>query len=222
MIDIVQVGKSRYVNVDTTTQAGIERAKKLGLISSGLTDVIVSPFLHDITTLFQSTNTHKNAKCFTLLHHPIERAIAVFTKLKQAAESGDQNSSKIFELMTIEEYAKSKFSEDNWMVRFLTNTLSGPLSKDHLELAKMILEHRCLVGFLDRFEESLDRFEKYFRWDKLGSYDPKSCQKDSTDIQEYPTYEEGSEVWMLLKAKNEYDLDLYNYALDLYSRQELT
>ena len=43
---------SRYVNVDTSTVDGIARAKKKGLIDSGLADVIVTQYLYAGSTLF--------------------------------------------------------------------------------------------------------------------------------------------------------------------------
>ncbi len=43
---------SQFVNVDTTTAEGIHRAKKLGLVQSGLADVIVTQHLHPAATMF--------------------------------------------------------------------------------------------------------------------------------------------------------------------------
>lgn len=43
---------SRYVNVDTSTVNGIKRAKSLGLVESGLADVIVTQYLYAGATLF--------------------------------------------------------------------------------------------------------------------------------------------------------------------------
>ena len=43
---------SQFVNVDTTTAEGIHRAKKLGLVQSGLADVLVTQHLHPAATMF--------------------------------------------------------------------------------------------------------------------------------------------------------------------------
>ncbi|KAL3781538.1 hypothetical protein HJC23_000023 [Cyclotella cryptica] len=43
---------SKYVNVDTSTVDGIARAKKLGLVESGLADVVVTQYLYAGATLF--------------------------------------------------------------------------------------------------------------------------------------------------------------------------
>lgn len=43
---------SRYVNVDTSTVNGIKRAKNLGLVESGLADVVVTQYLYAGATLF--------------------------------------------------------------------------------------------------------------------------------------------------------------------------
>ena len=43
---------SRYVNVDTSTVSGIARAKELGLVESGLADVVVTQYLYAGAALF--------------------------------------------------------------------------------------------------------------------------------------------------------------------------
>jgi len=44
--------RSPFVNVDTTTVAGIERAKKMGFADSGLADMVVTPFIYEANDLF--------------------------------------------------------------------------------------------------------------------------------------------------------------------------
>ena len=88
-----------FVNVDAYSPKGIQRAKNLNLITSGLADVVMSPLLHDAAALF--TPTHKG-RLFTMLRHPIERATSLFyfiqdTQWKEAKTRNDQ-----FADMTIE------------------------------------------------------------------------------------------------------------------------
>jgi hypothetical protein len=64
-----------FVNVDTYTPKGIQRAKKLNLVASGLADVVISPLLYDTATLFTPT---RKGRIFTMLRHPVERATSLF------------------------------------------------------------------------------------------------------------------------------------------------
>ncbi|KAL7462612.1 hypothetical protein ACHAXS_002994 [Conticribra weissflogii] len=58
----------------------------------------------------------------------------------------------VYKKLKIEEWAQSQYAEDNWMVRFLTNKMSGILYDRHLELAKEVLESKYLVGIMDEFQ----------------------------------------------------------------------
>jgi len=211
-----------YVNVDTTTRAGINRAREMNLTQSGLADIMMTPYLHDIATLFDSTTGDQRIKCFTVLRHPIHRAVSMFRTLQDSAKTS--SSLRAFQNMSLEEYATSAFSEENWMVRFLTNEMVKPLRWHHLELAKEILGSKCIVGFVSMFEESIRRFDQYFGWNRGELVQNKtSCSKylienwisthNDADIKE------GSKAWNLLKARNGYDIILYEYATKIFERQ---
>lgn len=112
-------------------------------------------------------------------------------------------------------------------VRFLTNEMTGALSDKHLDLAKQILQSKCLVGLLDEFAESLRRFNAYFKWDQtdfdggpVQMNDRSVCEARVTskpdNVHAHPNFDEGSEVWKLLMEKNILDLGLYEYAVDLF------
>ena len=101
------------MNVDTTSVKGIQRAKDMDLIRSGFADVIVSNFIYEVSTLFES-------------HH-----------LKQMA--GTDPNLEIIKNATFEEYLAGPFSEDNFMVRRLVNENNAKLQVHHLETAKNVL-----------------------------------------------------------------------------------
>ena len=209
----------QYVNVDTTTQKGIAHAKSLGLALSGLADVIMTPFIHDAASLFHDTKV--KGKCHTFIRHPIHRAVAMFYFLHSNASQDSP-----FNNMTIEEYATGPYCEENWMVRFLTNEMTGTLQWHHLDLAKEILGRKCLIGLVNKFEESLKRFELYFGWDKLVEEEDKNqCEEHliahGDNVHLHPKYKEGSDVWEMLKKKNGYDLMLYEYAEEIFEKQTL-
>jgi len=124
--------------------------------------------------------------------------------------------------MTLEEYANSVYIENNWLTRFLLNE-NGKLSPDHLEIAKEILRRKCLIGLAEEPLESIERFTKYFHW-----YDEEThnslCQENIIEevkrsYQDHTPPEEGGEVWNLLMTHNQYDIDLYQYARELFDEQ---
>ena len=78
-LEVIEVGGHKYLNVDTTTQAGITKAKALGLASSGLANLVVSPRLQDAASLFGPA---KKGRTFALLRHPVERAVSMFFFLR--------------------------------------------------------------------------------------------------------------------------------------------
>jgi hypothetical protein len=64
----------RYVNVDITTQEGLNRAKELHLTESGMADVVVSPLLQEAAhTLFDDAIAimGRQARLFTILRNPV-------------------------------------------------------------------------------------------------------------------------------------------------------
>ena len=87
-----------------------------------------------------------------------------------------------------------------------------------------VFGHKCLVGLVDKAEESLGRYERFFRWDTKI---PNSAAKDKCVRQyleagdkrkEHPNYV-GTAAWETLRKKNEYDEILYEYAKNLYDQQ---
>ena len=214
----------RYVNVDTTTKDGLERAGQMGFAKSGLADVAFTSYLLEANNIFDASEGCR-ARCFTLLRHPIKRAVSMFYYLQFS--SWELTYDDRFQNMTIEQYAAGGLSENNWMIRMLTGYMSGPMDWTHLEKAKAVLKRKCIVGLLDEFDAALDRFQRYFGWtDRVSiSQNSKDCEEsllhDGGDNKHpHPKHEEGSEVWELFLKKNEYDLMLYEFAKELIEDQK--
>jgi len=60
--------RSPFVNVDTSTPAGIERAAKMGFADSHLAGCVVSPFLYETNALFTQT---AKGRLFAVFRHPV-------------------------------------------------------------------------------------------------------------------------------------------------------
>ncbi|KAL7529235.1 hypothetical protein ACHAXR_004833, partial [Thalassiosira sp. AJA248-18] len=230
---------AHYLNIDMSTLEGIQAAKKAGLGRSGVADVILTRYLGHTAELFRDTG--HTGRCFTILRHPVDRAVAVFHSLKR-------NGAKAVSNMSIMEYASSNIVEDNWMTRILTDTMEGDLTHHHLQVAKEVIGRKCLVGFfvsmisntivsmiqVDKIEESMKQFTKFFRWEEIKSVNKHhsvvgSVQSKEKDLagkracfdkfvkqgvnrHEYSKVPTTNDVWKKLKEKNELDIELYQYA----------
>ena len=139
--------------------------------------------------------------------------------------------------MTLDDYSKSELQESNWLVRFLTNHRESKISRDHLELAKEILRTKSIVGIYDELRESLSLFEDYFSWDKIINKGPfakqayETCVHDIVDIENSrgrEAYEmtkdvmmaESDTIYYRLVESNEFDIELYWYAKELFREQQ--
>lgn len=109
-----------FYSVDVSTPDGIKRAADMNLGSSRVADVISSPFIYETTALFSDIT--EAGKCFTLLRHPVDRAVSFYHHYQQ--EDSTHPNAATYRGMTIDEYAEAS-SENNWMVRFLTSKRSG-------------------------------------------------------------------------------------------------
>jgi hypothetical protein len=78
-IAIVNVDGSNFVNVDTTTIEGIERAKQMNLAGSELAEVIVIQHLYEAEKLFDPIH---RGRLFAVFRHPVDRAISMFYYLQ--------------------------------------------------------------------------------------------------------------------------------------------
>ena len=214
----------RHINVDVTTEGGIQRAASLHLAQSGLADVLVSPMLHDVAANILS-RSHRG-RMFALFRHPIDRLVSLFYYL-QAATHEPTYDPRLAN-MTLSEYAASGLVESNIMVRSLSNKMEGPLSADDLEEAKRTLRTKCLVGLLDEMETSLARFRHFFHWDGPdGNYGPMAerCQEQllarggSNRVEHPILVDRNSRDYDNFARKNVLDLILYEYARQLFVEQ---
>lgn len=116
-------GMMKYVNVDMSNPEGIQRAKKLGVGGWRKVDLVSSSYLYDGAGIFDPN--HKGYM-IAMFRHPIERAVSLFYSLKSNKAYAEQTAT----LQTIEQYSRSSLVENNWMTRFLSNSLSGELTPE--------------------------------------------------------------------------------------------
>ena len=223
--DSLSVQKIRghsYVNVDTTTEAGIQHAKELGLVESGISDLISTPLLHDVVRyLFDASHL---GRAFVVLRNPIDRAMATYHYLTTGrfhgpdGETLDQLSSK-----TLLEYAESEFCDDNWLTRTLVNKPEGKLGQKDLSLAKGILRRKAIIGLYSDLATSLQHFVGVFGWDAPSSWN--GCATDLIDRayareqEGFPRLDTDEPAFAQIQKKNKFDLELYDFAVQLRYQQ---
>lgn len=208
--------------MDTTTPQGIERAIQMNLVQSGLADIIFTPLLHDASQLFNNT-ANQHGRVMGLFRHPVERAVSLFHYLKKATWE-PTFSKRLQEMKSIEDYAISEFAEDNWMTRYLTNKMTEMLTQDDLDVAKEILRRKVIIGLVLDVRSAVERFLNYFGWDyNTLNQEQQECMNkylsSGSNSNAHEIVEEGTMGWRILRANNLLDLELYDYALQLYEEQ---
>ncbi|EJK69412.1 hypothetical protein THAOC_09338 [Thalassiosira oceanica] len=138
--------------------------------------------------------------------------------------------------MSIQEYAKSRYIENNFMTRYLIDKPGGKLTHADMLLAKKIIKFKCIVGLYDDIAESSDRFARYFGWrvdgpsarcarrvaaagDRAVLGHPTSTRGENDRMSADTAVRAGSAAWNALAAQNRFDVELYEFARRIYRAQ---
>lgn len=221
-LQIVDNDGARYVNVDTTEWEGIQRAKRLGFVESRMADVIFSPHVNEIAA--ELFTPEVPGKMFTIFRDPVERVISLFYYLQTATWEPTYNPA--LQQMTLEEYGNSTLIESNWMVRTLSGKRTGQLTEEDITLAMQIVKEKCVVGLLDHFEESLERFDEYFGF-RPNDDESIQCRNDllarggsnSNGSHKREQLDPDSPALKNIQKKNRADTLLYEYVQKLFEEQ---
>lgn len=213
-LQVITQDNHKLLNVDLSTIPGIERAKKMNLVQSKMSDVIITPLFLESLVLFDEKN---KARAFTLIKDPIDRAISTYEYLKTVQDPTVKN-------MSLDAYARSSVIENNWMVRYLSGKIKGELTSEHLDIAKDILKKKFIVGLYENLDNSLSRFEAYYgiqykNGKQLNCKNSLMDSKRSGDDAKVTSSLEKELATSLLEWQNKLDLELYQFAKELYSKQ---
>ena len=208
-LSTVEIDNVHYVNVDTTTKEGIERAAMMGFAGSQMAEMVTSSYFLNVARYLFSEE--RPGRAFIMMRHPVHRAISMYHYQKSTGE--------IAETVNLEEFARGNGIENNWMTRFLTNAMEGELKKSHLDQAKKILSKKFLVGFLDDAEESTTRLMKYMGWkydeDETKALMQQDCvskrlvEGSNRNPVEYELPKKGSQAHALISWQTQFDMKLY-------------
>mmetsp|Transcript_17414 Transcript_17414/g.26347 ORF Transcript_17414/g.26347 Transcript_17414/m.26347 type:complete len:473 (-) Transcript_17414:1225-2643(-) len=218
-LQTVTIDNIKYINVDTSSKEGIERAAVMGFEQQQMAEMVTSSYFLNVAKYLFSAE--RQGRAFILLRHPIDRAVSMFHYQKSVGALGEK--------LSLEDYARGNGIENNWIVRFLTNAMEGELKKSHLDQAKKILSKKFLVGFLDDADESLTRMMKYNGWtyseDETKGLMQQDCVKkhvtegSNSNPNEYEMPRKGSQSHALLSWQTQYDIKLYEFAKQLFEIQ---
>lgn len=166
------------------------------------------------------------------IRHPIERILSVyhFEKNQKANTTGAEMAKKL----SFQEYVGWLMRNDSpaTIRNFQTRRLAGmkkpiPVTENHYNLAKQQILENEFIGVVDRFEESLHLFSQKFK--KIGidlavdSYISQNINPDFRQLSQKEKIDkclnELGEMKELALEKNQYDLKIYDLAVDKLSEQ---
>lgn len=152
----------------------------------------------------------------------------MFAYLQGATHEPTYQAHFAFANWTLEDYATSNLVEDNSRTRQLANTPpKALLDKEGLAKAKAVVCQKILVGLLDRLEESLERFERFFAW--VYTANPthqETCRNsllangvnmNASPQNTLPSID--SAAYKALAERNRFDMELYKFVKKLYNHQ---
>ncbi|KAL3805049.1 hypothetical protein HJC23_003277 [Cyclotella cryptica] len=206
-----------FANVDMSYPDGIAHANALHIGTDPRIDLVSSAYLYHAAGIFDPD--HKGF-VFAMFRHPIERAVSLFYNMRRYS----QYAKIIGPVETVEMYARSSLVENNWMTRFLSNTLAGQLRPEHEAIAKEVLRTKCIIGLLTEKTESMRRLELFFQGKVERTQRREECTEkllywDWPGKNRHDQVEEGSEAWQRLYDQNTFDIRLYEYAEQLFVAQ---
>ncbi|MCL5054415.1 MAG: sulfotransferase family 2 domain-containing protein [Firmicutes bacterium] len=110
-----------------------------------------------------------------------------------------------------------RFGRSNVQTRYLSGQMdedegnSKPITIHEFEIAKSNLQHRFIFGLVEKFDESILLFRKRFNW--------KNVFYDKINVTERPDEEISRDVLELIKEKNRFDIELYNFAKKIFEEK---
>ncbi|BAZ45773.1 hypothetical protein NIES4102_27990 [Chondrocystis sp. NIES-4102] len=153
---------------------------------------------------------------FTLLRDPIDRAISNYFFLRKSKDHPFHQRLKE-EKVSLEDFV-CWAGEDNYQTRFLAKNINEanldiknyPCTRETLELAKNNLKSNyAVVGTVEEFDKTLILLKKTFGWQNIY-YEVKNKNKQRLSKDSIP-----QTTLDLIRDKNQFDLELYDYANEL-------
>jgi len=232
----------KFVNVDTTTKLGIERAAAIGLVPSGKADMIfTSDISLAVTKLFDQDH---RGRILALFRNPVDRSVSKFYYLQTAM--WERTYQPEWANLSVMEWAERYNDDENFMVKKMAmKGLRDSVDMTDLVIAKEIVRRYFVVGLMNDMEESFRRFNVVLGLSDTPDERKQMCMQsylgsrgisaaaanvvasgagyampaDASNSNPHPTVLEGSPEYNLLAERNALDMMLYDYITLLYAEQ---
>lgn len=168
--------------------------------------------LHGHFDLSIAKHLPANTRYFTLLRHPVERAISHYCHYRRRA---CERVHALASRSTIAEWVSAcgLVEMDNGQTRRMAGEMNlpcGRVTRHTLERAKSNLAGFAAVGLTERFDETLALLARVFGW-SARAYVAQNVGADRP-----PRSELSRETVEAIERCNRFDLELYRYAADLF------
>lgn len=213
-----------FVNVDTLTPSGILRAEKLGLVPSGLADMIVTTNGLNFAIEHLYDNTHRG-RVLALFRHPVDRLISYFYYTQVA--TWERSYHPQWKDMDIQYWAENLNRDNNQMVKTLAGRgKDDVVTEADLSIAVRTIKLRFIVGLMNEMEESVHRFNVFMGIDEseesirvcMDQYFGHGVKKENSNS--HPKVQEGSTAWQVLARDNAFDIRLYESIVQQFDEQK--
>mmetsp|Transcript_13510 Transcript_13510/g.38656 ORF Transcript_13510/g.38656 Transcript_13510/m.38656 type:complete len:475 (+) Transcript_13510:240-1664(+) len=151
--------KGRYVDVDMSTLHGVQRARDQNLVDSGLTDIIISPFLPEILDLFTSASNTNH-------HQPRLLIVLQDTKARIKASYTYLHGQNLLHASYLEFISSPHILVNDYLVRMLSGRwdVTVELTKDDLHVAVQGLQSKFHVGVQRHVQPYMAQMVELFGW----------------------------------------------------------
>jgi len=215
------LGKS----IDIVSQPGqIMQAKELGLVASGQVDIIFSSY--PAAAVHHLFDTDHKGRMLAMFRDPVDRLISKFFYLQIATWENTYRPE--WKDMEILEWIQGVNIDNDHMVKKLAGKIQrDKATREDLELAKRTVRNRFIVGLMTEMEESVHRYNAVMGIDEeednngrkcMQSYFGKGVRKQNSNS--HAKVEKDSPAYQLLVEKNQLDIELYEYVLQIFDQQE--
>ncbi len=159
-----------------------------------------------------------DCRLITILRHPVDRVISEYYFILESPDNPHYEK-VVGEEMSLADFVRSGLhnSLDNYQTKWLCrrhNLAFGEESDKVLDDAKQNLrDHFAAVGLTERFDESVILFKRAFGW-KMPFYLRERVTRNRPKRDEIPP-----EDIALIETYNRMDLELYDFACDLFEEQ---
>mmetsp|Transcript_1762 Transcript_1762/g.4242 ORF Transcript_1762/g.4242 Transcript_1762/m.4242 type:complete len:259 (+) Transcript_1762:65-841(+) len=210
----------QVVNCDASSPQGIERIRKLHLVERNIPNLVIdSSRVFEALSVFTRNN---RGRLFVVLRDPVERAVSKYYYTKIA--TWERNYHPEVQNMTMKDFAHSRYCYENWVTRRLVHKMSPnvAVTEDDLVVAKEILRQKALILLTKDMTEAGLRVTRYFGW-PLTEYQRWCINKFAVDepvnVNPHPVPPPESDDYQAIRSRNYLDVQLYEFALQLYDAQ---